>query len=784
LTLADEQIQKQILETLGKFPGATIREIGDEIGTDHQAVGEFLHQNNGVSVKQDSSRRWYLHERVLRRQERQSQSAGSTSEGPGASPQYEQAARAISGSGDLIADVLESLRRRLLDLTSRNRLLHFRHPKTGSIRVIDELPDQLKQFLADDEKEMRFIPVPDPTREQLIEAGHMEIDPETEEEKLVHSPDAREWAQWLGLHSNYEAPEVTPGEDEDKHTDNAIQTMFFPDELETRLRSMRQKANSAIEETGANILYLAIGFLEWFEQRDANAKRLAPLYMIPVRLDRGKLNAATRTYEYRLKYSGEDILTNISLREKLRNDFQIALPELEESVDPEEYIKSVANAVRIREPNWRTRRYVTLCHLNFSKQLLYLDLDPDNWPSRDALLGHPLVKQCLAGLAEDDGGGDGADTFDEEHPIDDIGTIHDKYPLIDDADSSQHSALIDAVDGKNLVIEGPPGTGKSQTITNLIAAAISNNKKVLFVAEKSAALEVVKRRLDQAGLGDFCLELHSHRSQKRRVLDDLNDRLKLKGRLREPLELASDIEHYEGLKDRLRSHAQLINTKWKNTELSIHQLFSTATRFRQELSVDPDTLHPVQISGDTFTPVERKKILGHAQTFAGVYQGILDQIGDLDQISEHPWCGVRNTSLQAYEQERIVRLLQDWQGALEQLLSELETLGSSVDASATDLPQNLNEIQKLVQRLLSIPEFDGREPFYAIPGLRAQAAKTFLDGLQLYKAIQLLFEDLAQHVQPEVLRGGSNIQALIRSTKWFSAISAKDLKILEVRALG
>ncbi|MFW8194336.1 AAA domain-containing protein, partial [Klebsiella pneumoniae] len=88
-----------------------------------------------------------------------------------------------------------------------------------------------------------------------------------------------------------------------------------------------------------------------------------------------------------------------------------------------------------------------------------------------------------------------------------------------DADSSQHSALIDAIRGQNLVIEGPPGSGKSQTITNLIAAALLNGKKVLFVAEKMAALEVVKRRLDRAGLGQFCLELHSHKTHKRKVLD-------------------------------------------------------------------------------------------------------------------------------------------------------------------------------------------------------------------------------------------------------------------------
>src|SRR5690606_9080393 len=99
-----------------------------------------------------------------------------------------------------------------------------------------------------------------------------------------------------------------------------------------------------------------------------------------------------------------------------------------------------------------------------------------------------------------------------EYEIDRLPEIHQRFPLIDDADSSQHSALVDAVSGKSLVIEGPPGTGKSQTITNLIAAALAQGKRVLFVAEKMAALEVVKKRLDRAGLGEFCLELHSHKT--------------------------------------------------------------------------------------------------------------------------------------------------------------------------------------------------------------------------------------------------------------------------------
>ena len=785
-------LKAMILSALERSPGATAREIANEISEERKAVNQYLHGNNGITVKKDGNFRWYLHDRVQRQRQRAA-SAPKTDRLAAVIPESRPIVKsdpkpkgdddvpAVDDANNLISEVLESLRRRLLDLTARNRLLNFRHTRTSCIRVIDELPDQLKQLLADDEKEMRFLPVPDPTRRQLIEAGHIETDPETGKEKVVHQPDAKEWAEYLGLHSKYECPEASSGEDEEKHSDNAIQTMLFPDELETRLRSMRQKANSAIEETGANILYLSIGFLEWFDSKDSDQKRLAPLCMIPARLDRGKLNSATRTYEYRLKYSGEDILTNISLREKLQNDFSIALPELEDGVDPEEYIASVAQAVSTREPNWTVRRYATLGHLNFSKQLLYLDLDPANWPDNANIVNHPLVKQCLAGLSEEEGDDSGVGSFGEEHPIDDVEAIHEKYPLIDNADSSQHSALIDAVDGKNLVIEGPPGTGKSQTITNLIAAALANGKRVLFVAEKVAALEVVKRRLDQAGLGDFCLELHSHRSQKRRVLDDIGLRIKRGKQLRKPSEIEADIAIFEELKGKLRAHAALINSKWKTTGRSIHQILSAATRFRNELSVDPATLHPTQINGDSFTPIDRKRVIGQSRSFATVYQGIIKQLGSPDSLAEHPWFGVRKTSLQAYEQDKVVALLREWQRSLETVAAELSKLADSVDAGVDNFPTRFSAIRSLAEDISSMPACDGSEPIYSLPKLRGQNTTIFANAIQTYKAIQSHFESLSKYLSKEILEEPANTKSLLNASAWLESVASPETKIIGVR---
>src|SRR5262249_2716069 len=153
---------------------------------------------------------------------------------------------------------LERIRLRLLDLTNRNRLLNFRHPKTSSLRVVDELPDQLFERLRDG-GELVFRPVPRPPQQ----------DPRIEEDQpTAHSPTAKEYAESLGIAPSFELPlpKATPGANSrERHTDNEIQTLLYPEELERLLSKTANAARLVIEETGSNMLYLAFGFLEWYE---------------------------------------------------------------------------------------------------------------------------------------------------------------------------------------------------------------------------------------------------------------------------------------------------------------------------------------------------------------------------------------------------------------------------------------------------------------------------------------------------------------------------------------
>jgi superfamily I DNA and/or RNA helicase len=679
----------------------------------------------------------------------------------------------------LALNALENLRKRLLDLTARNRLINFRHTKRGSLRIIDELPNQLADKLLAD-TEMRFLPVPEPTRDELIKAGYIEIDEGTGQEiRLLKDPTAEEWAKYLGFSTAYEVPKPSRDISLGKHADTVIQTLFYPYELETRLKNLLQISESAIQEMGANILYLVFGFLEWFDSSNDNA-RIAPLFLVPVRLHKGRLNSKTKTYQYTLTYSGEDIIPNLSLREKLRVDFAMALPDLDENTEPEEYFEEVLSLIQENQPRWRLRRFISLALLNFSKLLMYLDLDTSHWPEEANIIDHPLVMKFLSGYNsnnDQEETSNGEWGFGEEYPIDEINDIHASYPLIDDADSSQHSALIDAVDGKNLVIEGPPGTGKSQTITNLIAATMAQGKRVLFVAEKLAALEVVRRRLDAAGLGEFCLELHSHKSHKRKVLDEVEIRLKKRRCFRKPKDIEVDITRYEELKDSLKEHAQRINQSWKNTRLTLHEIFMAATRYRELIGINPLELHPIGYDGDNFDPITKKRTEDQVEAFQKVYQAVVAQLDDGSELKQHPWYGVRNAELQIFDLERVKTALEEWQSSLIKANRIRTILAEGLKCNQDKISNTLEGLSLLLADLKRLPALKGDELLDFLPMLQGKKLEKAKRYLKLFKDIQSLYARLAKKVGINVLEDLSQVSGYLSGKEQLLALVDKSVEL-------
>ncbi|QDV34542.1 DUF3320 domain-containing protein [Tautonia plasticadhaerens] len=486
----------------------------------------------------------------------------------------------------VIADRLDADRLALLDLSLRNPLLNYR-PRRRGLTIVGESPAEVVRILVREGKRMAFDPAPDrPGPEDEGESSHGE------------PPNG-------GL----ELPPADP-------TDLNLQTDVPADQLQDRLLAIDAAARGSVEELGVNTLFLALGMLRWSEERNGRSV-LAPLILLPVAL--GRSNARDR---FRARYTGEDFGTNLSLAERLRAGFGIELPEIPgaDDLDPVSYFDAVDAAVS-GEKGWKVdREAAALGFFSFSRLLMYRDLDATRWPEGSGPSSHPVLSGLLGeGLDE------GEPTIgDEEHLDARLGPL-DVRPVLD-ADGSQMLALVDASKGRTLVIQGPPGTGKSQTIANLIAEAVGRGRSVLFVAEKAAALEVVHRRLDAVGLGAACLELHSNRTRKRDVLDELRRTLQL-GRPRTGA-AEDDAKVLGDLRGRLNTFAGAVNTPVGSSGVSPHEAAGILLRERDALgeAVPP----PIDVPGmaDWSAPEFRERELMVEQLRA--------RLADLRLPPDHP----------------------------------------------------------------------------------------------------------------------------------------------------
>ena len=304
---------------------------------------------------------------------------------------------------------------------------------------------------------------------------------------------------------------------DERYTDDWLQTNCTPDSLDKSLRRIEEIARTAIEEQGVNTLYLTLGMLYYKESPDAEEVFKAPLVMLPAVLSRKSARSG-----YIISSAEEEPLANPALIELLRRSYGIHLPELpssegdQDEYDLQSYFTEVSQKIAT-QPGWSLKNDVFLASFSFQKLVMYKDLEAHHQSAAQ----HRLIRQLatregseIIGLPEEVRFLDLDAQFSPENT----------HQVVD-ADSSQLRAIAAVARTHDLVIEGPPGTGKSQTLTNLIATSLAAGKSVLFVAEKQAALSVVHNRLVAAGLGEFCLELHSNKASKRAVLQQIGEAL-------------------------------------------------------------------------------------------------------------------------------------------------------------------------------------------------------------------------------------------------------------------
>jgi very-short-patch-repair endonuclease len=608
----------------------------------------------------------------------------------------EWGARPAPERSPIAAERLERLRNKLLDLSTMNRMLSFRHPRASCLRVVDELPGLLFDSLLNGDQ-LVFEPVEEPSRRDL-EAWHARRDqvPRAGDIGDLKKPDAANWARNLGINTDYDLPVETDSFlRPDKHGDKKIQTLYYPDELDARLRKIKAAGRTAIEESGANMLYMAFGFLEWREQSTSKAHQ-APLLMLPVELQREQTRGGR--YRTKIRWTNEELQPNLSLRKKLE-EFNIKLPELQEDQKLESYLTEVTRAIR-HKSDWLVRRYLTLGLFEFGKILLYLDLDPERWPGHAPIDGHPLVRMVLEGGGNNEGGesagfssgGHGIDHTPEAARFRDL-----QLELVDRADSSQCEALQTALAGKNLVVEGPPGTGKSQTITNLIAATLARGKTVLFVAEKLAALEVVRRRMRELGLGDFCLELHSHKTRKTEVLEDVADRIRAAAHARPARDLESALGRLADRRKKLSDYIDIISRHaGAFRDLTVGEALMRAGRARRKLGDGVKVLEAAGLKMETVDQLSWGE-LADAKSRLRQFASAFAELQVKGSAYDHPWAGVSSACVLPHDSDRIVALAEAWAYAAEELQTKLQQVGlpEMPSAELVAAPEALASLDKL-----------------------------------------------------------------------------------------
>lgn len=555
-----------------------------------------------------------------------------------------------------VLNMFNDVRMRLVETGTRNRLVHVNRSNTRGnvLNIVNEKSDEIHKLLCAG-KSLRFKAL-----------GKDKI----EDNNDLHLADGSE--------------EDIGG---DRYTDNHLETRLGPDALQKKLLKLHREAQTAEEESGVNILYLAMGFLTWFEDSNSTVAREAPLVLLPVELVR---NAKTSTFDLRLRE--EDFPTNLPLQQRLKSDFGITLPDIEPDDDwhPSGYYEEVQDAVEQRD-RWKIDRDgMQLGFFSFSKLLMYRDLDTKSWPE-GMLAGHELTRGLLY---------EGFDTepplFGSDDRLDEVLPPEKLFHVVD-ADASQARVIEEVRSGRNLVVQGPPGTGKSQTITNIIAAAVKDGKRVLFLAEKMAALSVVHERLVKVGLRDVCLELHSRSANKKSVLAELANTLKSGQAVPS---IPGPPTALREARDRLNAVADELHRPIGQSGETGFSVLGWQSRFIGAGAPPP------QLDGLPFTQLSRSEEAATV-TAIGEYCELVSEFAG----SRSPFVGVDNLDIQPVELSRLQSHLESTARSVDELLNFAGKLKTRLQIELADDLNSLLALDYLLGRFEGLPQGGAKMAF-------------------------------------------------------------------------
>ena len=480
-----------------------------------------------------------------------------------------------------------------------------------------------------------------------------------------------------------------------------IQTNYDFEALSKRLKATTRDARNHIEEKGVNILYLALGSLNWAEDNNREDIRKSPLILIPISIsnDRG-------TQKFFFKCEEEDLgaLDNMTLRQKLNADYAIDLPAFnsdEESFSLDRYFEQVENLID-NKVGWSVdRNEAVISFFNFNKLVMFEDLDESKWTDENNSWSD-LIEILLDPQVQFKG--ESAQSMGDEDFVEDFVESSEPTTVID-ADSSQIKAILDVRNGKNLVIQGPPGTGKSQTITNIIADSIRQNKTVLFVAEKMVALEVVSNKLKDLGLDALALELHSNKGKKKEFYDDLAKVMEM-GKPLKPKAFRDhtkmeilNFDELNSISKELNSYMTAVNKK-SESGWTVREIYGHLLKASQSLEngTFPDYLE------DKESKNSKSLILNKDELEKIIYaiDALNDHFKKMGEPKDHPFFGTGLTTLNFTDKKSIDSLINN-------CIEEFETL----KLNKKNVYEVLKNKEFLIENLKNLHEEYERSPSFS-----------------------------------------------------------------------
>lgn len=536
---------------------------------------------------------------------------------------------------------IEQWKKRLLDLGKRNRLINFKETKRSNVAIISPSYDIVYKRIVHEEDKLSFsFPL-----------------------KTTYDENGEE------INLNVERGD--------------IETSKTLNEQQKTLKVLRARAKTSIEEQGINTLYLTFGIIRWKESDISDFVISSPLVLVPV-----SLTIESITEPYVLQLHEDEIVVNPSLAFKFENDFGIVLPEFDgHENDIEDYLLQIRKIAKKNE--WEVITDVHLTLLSFLKINMYKDLDNN----KDKIESNSTVKALSGDKSEIPIIPSELNNFNHDKNVRPI----DTYQVVD-ADSSQQDAILLSKKGISFVLQGPPGTGKSQTITNIIAESIYDGKKVLFVSEKMAALEVVKKRLTEAGLDDFCLTLHSNKANKKEILEQLARTLNIqKISLRE--DAIYKLSVLEERRTKLNEYQEQLHEKCLPLNISIYE----ANGRLAKLSATQDIIFGISNIENVNIEVLNK------------YKYLLSEFSKIigkqtEDYSQNPWYGC-NVTVVSHE------LRHDIEVNLNILLLKLNNLIQTYECIIEKTGANISLTYRNIFSIIKLLDFSSESPIFPIDWL-------------------------------------------------------------------